>query len=73
MRTDMKTSSPPPTALGDPVAERPKGKRPWNKPRITIIQVNFTASGFNADPDVDEGGMGPDGAVGGTGATYRTS
>ena len=76
MRSDMKTyrKPPPPPELGDPAAERPKGKRPWNKPQIKVIRVNFTASGFNANPEIDEVNDGDGhGVAGGPQATYRTS
>ena len=51
---------------------QPKGKekRPWSKPQIKLIDVNFTFAGFNVDLDRHEGLPTP-GAQ--TGATYRTS
>ena len=63
---------PPPPERGDSAAEGPKGKRPWHKPKIGRIAVNFTADGFNSNPITDEYNDG-DGSVGGSGATYRTS
>ena len=64
----------PPPQSGEPAAEGPKGKLPWSKPQIRVIEVNFTAAGFNANPGVDEivDGDGH-GTVGGPRATYRVS
>ena len=63
---------PPPPERGDSAAEGPKGKRPWRKPQVRSIEVNFTGSGFNSNPVNDEYNDG-DGAVVNSGATYRTS
>ena len=63
--------TPPPPQSGDPAAEGPKSKRPWSKPRIRIIEVNFTSGGgFNPIPTANEdasSGVNP------TSATYRVS
>ena len=75
MRSDMKTNQsnppPPPPALGDPAAERPKGKRPWSKPTLRIMRMTFTDGGFNASPAFTEH-MQPSLAAR-TGPTYRAS
>ena len=66
MRSDMKTSPPP-----NQVIRQPKGKekRPWSKPHIRVIEVNFTASGFHPDPNETEAQPYAEPP----GATYRTS
>ena len=53
---------------------QPKGKekRPWSKPRIRVIEMDFTASGFNPHPANDEVNDG-DGSTGGDGSSYRSS
>ena len=63
---------PPPPQSGEPAAERPKGKLPWSKPQIRVIEVNFTGSGFNPRPNQDEVNDG-DGDIGPPGGTYRVS
>ena len=61
--------NPPPPESVDPAAEGPKGKRPWSKPRLRIMEMIFTRSGFNAtDPQLAEGVRG-----GPYGPSYRTS
>ena len=70
MRSDMKISTPPPPELGEAAAERPKGKRPWSKPTLRIMDMIFTHAGFNADPDRHENLPSPSAQMG---VTYRTS
>ena len=64
---------PPPPQSGEPAAERPKGKLPWSKPTVRVIQVNFTDGGFAANPNSIEGRGPPVSPFPSTGATYRTS
>ena len=71
MRSDMKISIPsPPPEPGDPAAESSKGKRLWSKPKIKLIEVEFTHAGFNDEPTRHEGLPSPGAQVG---STYRTS
>ena len=69
-------SPPPPSELGEAAADKPqpkgKEKRPWNKPQLKVIEVNFTRTGFSSNPISDEVNDG-DGDVGPPGATYRAS
>ena len=46
---------PPPPELGNPAAEEPTGKRPWSRPHLKFIKVNFTANTVAA-PTAIEGG-----------------
>ena len=77
MRSDIKISTsppppPPPPELGEAAAERPKEKRPWNKPRIKVIDVAFdTLSGNSTNPAHSLEGPGE--SIGGPNATYRVS
>ena len=76
MRSDLKTSPPPPPSeLGEAAADKPqpkgKEKRPWSKPKIRIMEMIFTDGGFNANPDITEH-MQPSLSAR-TGPTYRTS
>ena len=44
---------PPPEQQGGPAAEEPsrQGKRPWSKPRLKLIDMDFTGNTFtNANP-----------------------
>ena len=34
-------------------------RKPWHKPDIRVIEVNFTQSGFDADPRNTESGTPP--------------
>ena len=66
----MRKPMPPPPPK--PAAERPKGKRPWNKPRIKVIDVAFdTLSGNSVNPAHDL--ESPPTANTGFGSTYRVS
>ena len=62
--------NPPPPESVDPAAEGPKGKRPWSKPRLRIMDMIFsTKSGSNpTNLRLVEGVRG-----GPYGPSYRTS
>ena len=72
MRSEMKTSSNPPSPPpNDKPQPKGKEKRPWSKPKIRIIEVAFdTLSGDGTNPEHYQEG---NDVVGGTGATYRVS
>ena len=45
---------PPAPESGDPAAEESKGKRPWSKPQLNIVEMLFTQDGFNPLPSNNE-------------------
>ena len=61
---------PPPPNLGDPAAERPRGKRPWKKPQLKVMEMEFARNGARSSPNRLE-----DVPIANPmwGATYRTS
>ena len=61
---------PPPPQSGEPAAEGPKGKLPWSKPRLKLIEMDFTGNTFtNAYPSdvMEDSPTGPEAPV------YRSS
>ena len=71
----MLSPPPPPPEQGDLAAEGPQDKRPWSRPRLKVIEVLFTQSGFDPDPTAIEGALPPAGGTNTypTGVRYRTS
>lgn len=47
MHSDDHPVHPP---VGEAAAERAKGKRPWSKPHVKVIEVNFTRAGGTKVP-----------------------
>ena len=43
----------PPPQSGEPAAEGPKGKLPWSKPRLKLIEMDFTGNTFTNDNPAD--------------------
>ena len=61
---------PPPNDDHAPEANaKPKGKRPWRKPRMKLIDVNFTEAGFMQVRTTLEADVSSSTPL----ATYRTS
>ena len=63
------SAPPPPPELGEPAAEGPKGKRPWGRPHMRVIEMDFISAGSPGNPYPVEANDN----IGGDKATYRPS